>query len=110
MFLAGQLAIAQRVVEHCTGLLPVSVFGPGRGCHTAAEWCAQPFRHGDDRRSHLLFPRRGGADSLGCVSAVPMATYSGQRATAATGGGLRASAALTAGRGVLGPHGCVRGM
>ena len=54
--------------------------------------------------------RRRSRNSFGCVSVVRMATYSGGRATAATGGGLRASAALTAGRGVLGPHRCVGGM
>jgi len=62
--------------------------------------CPEPFRHADDRRSSALAMRR-----LACVSAVRVATYSGGRATAATSGGLRASAALTAGRGVLGRTG-----
>ena len=38
------------------------------------------------------------------ASAIARPTYSGHRATAATGGGLCASAAVPAGRGVLGPH------
>ena len=54
--------------------------------------------------------RIGHVDNLGCVSALGSATYSGHRATAATGGGLRASAARPAGRGVLGSHWRVRGL
>ena len=38
------------------------------------------------------------------TSVVARPTYSGHRATAATGGGLRASAAVPAGRGLLGTH------
>ncbi|CNV67520.1 Uncharacterised protein [Mycobacterium tuberculosis] len=114
MFLHRELAVTQGVVENPAGVLPVAVFGAGCRRYSARKGCAQPLRHRDDSRSLAgnlnsipPYPRNNGA---GCVSVVWMASYSGQRATAATGSGLHATATLPAGRGVFGTHRCVGGV
>ena len=118
VLLPGKLAVVQGVVEDRAGVLPVAVFGAGRRCRPHAKWCPEQFRHADDRRSpaqigtgcRRSWPRLRPATASVAYRRCGSGTYSGQRATAATGGGLRASAALPAGRGVLGAHRCDRGV
>ena len=100
VFLHRQLPVGQRAVEHLAGVVAVAVLGPGA--------CCLPRRHGDDRKSSASHHRRPMAKlpaptrSLARrASALRAPTYSGHRAIAATGGGLRASAPVPAGRGVL---------
>jgi len=63
------------------------------------------------RRPDPDLPRlRDGSRSRARPSASGGPTYSGLRAIAATGGGLRPSASFAAGRGLLGPHGCHGGL
>src|ERR1700736_5364128 len=106
MLLHGELALGQRAVENLTGVVPVAVLRPGSR--------RLPLCHVDDGKSSADIA----ADQMAIpevwrrshASAVGRPTYSGHRATAATGGGLWASAPVPAGRGVLRPTRCHGGL
>jgi hypothetical protein len=77
-------ALGQRAVEDLTGGVPVAVLRPGSR--------RLPLCHVDDRRSSVAIRADqiagGGVSRRSHASAVGRPTYSGHRATAATGGGL----------------------